>query len=61
MNNWQTFRNFLLRNGRSEVFCKKGILRYYAEFTGKHLYWIPFAEHQQIATSVCMENVLQVH
>ena len=22
---------------RSEVFCKKGVLRYFAKFTGKHL------------------------
>ena len=25
------------RSSRSEVFCKKGVLRYFARFTGKHL------------------------
>ena len=24
-------------NSRPEVFCKKGVLRYFAKFTGKHL------------------------
>ena len=27
----------LARNSRPEVFCKKGVLRNFAKFTGKHL------------------------
>ena len=26
------------RGSRTEVFCKKGVLRNFAKFTGKHLY-----------------------
>ena len=26
-----------IRSSRPEVFCKKGVLRYFAKFTGKHL------------------------
>ena len=28
----------LNRSSRKEVFCKKGVLRNFAKFTGKHLY-----------------------
>ena len=28
---------FCYRNNRPEVFCKKGVLRNFAKFTGKHL------------------------
>ena len=30
-------RVIILRNTRSEVFCKKGVLRNFGKFTGKHL------------------------
>ena len=30
-------QSILSSSGRSEVFCKKGVLRTFAEFTGKHL------------------------
>ena len=30
-------RVIILRNSRSEVFCKKGVLRNFGKFTGKHL------------------------
>ena len=43
---WQTTFNllfsfyflicFLFRSSRSEVFCKKSVLRYFSKFTGKH-------------------------
>ena len=29
----------LFRNSRMEVFCKKAVLKNFAKFTGKHLYW----------------------
>ena len=29
--------NTLIRSSRPEVFCKKGVLRNFAKFTGKHL------------------------
>ena len=29
--------NIVRRNSRPEVFCKKGVLRNFAKFTGKHL------------------------
>ena len=37
--NWsKSGNNFLIiRNSRPEVFCKKGVLRNFAKFTGKHL------------------------
>ena len=31
-------RVIILRNSRSEVFCKKGVLRNFGKFTGKHLW-----------------------
>ena len=31
------FNKDLLRSSRPEVFCKKGVLRNFAKFTGKHL------------------------
>ena len=35
----KVFKNFLrnYRSSRPEVFCKKGVLRNFAKFTGKHL------------------------
>ena len=30
--------DFLYGSSRPEVFCKKGVLRNFAKFTGKHLY-----------------------
>ena len=30
------------RSNRPEVFYKKGVLRYFTKFTGKHLYQSPF-------------------
>ena len=30
-------RILLVRNGRPDVFCKTGVLRNFAKFTGKHL------------------------
>ena len=32
-----TFRVIVPRSSRLEVFCKKGVLRKFAKFTGKHL------------------------
>ena len=33
---------FLFRSSCPEVFCKKGVLKYFAKFTGKHLCQSPF-------------------
>ena len=30
------------RRSRREVFCKKGVLKYFTKFTGKHLRWSLF-------------------
>ena len=32
----------MLRSSRPEVFCKKGVLKDFAEFIGKQLYWSLF-------------------
>ena len=32
----------IFKRSRSEVFCKKGVLRNFAKFTGKDLHQIPF-------------------
>ena len=32
-----SFKNGIYRSSRPEVFCKKGVLRNFAKFTGKHL------------------------
>ena len=32
-----TLANIITRSSRTEVFCKKGVLRNFAKFTGKHL------------------------
>ena len=31
------------RSSRPEVFCKKGVLKNLAKFTGKHLFWCLFS------------------
>ena len=33
---------FIVRSSRPEVFCKKGVLRNFTKFTGKHLCQSPF-------------------
>ena len=34
--------NELVQKQRPEVFCKKGVLKNFANFTEKHLCWSPF-------------------
>ena len=41
----------LYRSSRPEVFCKKGVLKIYVKFTGKHLCQSPFLTNLQ--ASVC--------
>ena len=48
----------VLRNSRTEVFCKKGVLKNFAKFTGKHLcqsFFFKdnyFVEHRRVTVSL---------
>ena len=40
---WELTRSGLIRSIHLEVFCEKSVLKNFAMFTGKHLYWSLFS------------------
>ena len=49
--------NFIDQSSRPEVFCKKGVFRNFAKFTGKHLYQRPF--FRKVAARLRPANLLK--
>ena len=49
---------FHIRSSRPEVFCKKGVLRNFAKFTGKHLW--PATGLQQACNFIKKDTLAQV-
>ena len=54
---WRFFLYFNLRKHPLEVFCKKGVLKNFADFTGKHWCWSLVLLKRDSNTGVFLENL----
>ena len=50
-----------IRSSRAEVLCKKGVLRNFAKFAGKHLFRVSFLIKLQATARIFIKKETQVH